>query len=70
MELSDEVQAALAAEAKRVGMSVSALIEWVALCGARDELSRAMESVDAAMKQHNAEHPRSSAQIFSFPARG
>lgn len=70
MELGDEVQAALAAEARRVGISVPALIEWVALCGARDELERAMSVIDDAMTKHQAKHPRGGAVIFSFPARG
>lgn len=56
MELCEATHKALRDEAARVGISVDALMEWIELCGAREQLQRDLEQIDLAMERHRQRH--------------
>lgn len=57
MNLCEATQQALREEAQRAGISVEALMEWIELCGLRDQLAAEMRRVEVAMARHRQRHP-------------
>jgi len=56
MKLCEATHRALREEARRVGISVEALMEWIELCGAKAQLEVEMERVERAMERHQRRH--------------
>lgn len=58
MELCEASHRALREEARRAGISVEALMEWIELCGAKAQLEEEMKRVERALDRHHQQHPR------------
>ena len=58
MDLCEATRKSLREEAQRVGISVEALLEWIELCGVKDQLTRDLEQVEEAMERHRQRHQK------------